>query len=190
MLRKLIVAIGCLLPVVVHAAAGDDMRRYADEARSTSTELLKNIRTELVREFDRSGPLRAIIVCKYTAPEITAAISRKTGWRVSRVSLRARNPALGYPDSWEQRVLLDFDNRVSLGEKADTLEHAEIVQEPMGRFFRYMRAIPAAAPCTSCHGPNTSEAVREQLQAEYPHDAAVGYLPGQVRGAVTIKRPL
>jgi hypothetical protein len=32
--------------------------------------------------------------------------------------------------------------------------------------------------------------VKARLQAEYPHDKATGYGVGQLRGAVTVKRPL
>lgn len=168
----------------------DDAKRFVDESRKASAMVLTQIRGELVKELDTSGPLRAIIVCKYTAPEITSGVSRKTGWRVSRVALRPRNPALGTPDAWEQKVLSDFDQRVSRGEKADGLEHHEIVSEPNGRFFRYMRAIPTQPLCMACHGPAVTEAVKAQLAAEYPHDRAVGYNVGQIRGAVTVKRPL
>jgi Protein of unknown function (DUF3365) len=46
--------------------------------------------------------------------------------------------------------------------------------------------------CTNCHGPADalSTAVKARLQAEYPHDKATGYSVGQIRGAVTVKRPL
>lgn len=173
------------------ASAGtEDTARYVDESRKASIQVLSQIRGELIKEMENSGPLRAIIVCKYTAPEITSGVSRKTGWRVSRISLRPRNPALGTPDAWEQKVLLDFDRRLGRGEKAESLEHHEYVSEPTGRFFRYMRAIPTQPECLGCHGSSLTEAVKSQLAAEYPNDRAIGYGQGQVRGAVTVKRPL
>lgn len=168
----------------------DDTKRYVDESRKASLQVLQQIRGELVKEMENSGPLRAIIVCKYTAPEVTSGVSRKTGWRVSRVSLRARNPALGTPDAWEQKVLMDFDQRSSKGEKPESIEHHEYVSEPTGRFFRYMRAIPTAPECLGCHGSNVTDAVKSQLANEYPNDRATGYFAGQIRGAVTVKRPL
>ena len=58
-------------------------------------DLVAQIRGELTKELEFSGPLRGVIVCKYTVPEISSAMSRKTGWRVTRVALRPRNPALG-----------------------------------------------------------------------------------------------
>ncbi|HJW27310.1 MAG TPA: DUF3365 domain-containing protein [Rhodocyclaceae bacterium] len=174
------------------SAADDDVRaRYADEARKAATQVMTQIRAELMREMERTGPIRSIVVCKYSAPEMTSAVSRQTGMRVTRVSLRPRNRALGEPDPWEQQVLLDFEKRLSKGEKIEGLETSEVVTEPAGRFFRYMKAIPVAQPCLACHGPVAamSEGVKAQLAQEYPHDRAVNYELGQVRGGVSVKRP-
>ena len=148
------------------------------------------MRGELIKELERTGPIRAIVVCKYSVPEITSNISRQTGMRVTRVSLRPRNRALGDPDPWEQKVLLDFEKRVSKGEKAETLEFSELVEEPLGKAFRYLKAIPMAQPCMACHGPSgqLSDGVRAQLAAEYPKDIAADYQVGQVRGGVSVKK--
>jgi hypothetical protein len=186
-------AIAIALAAFSHGVfAEDDLRKLTDESRKVANDLVMQVRGELVRELELSGPLKAVAVCKYTVPEITSAISRRTGWRVTRVSLRPRNPGLAGPDAWEQKVLMEFDRRVEQGEKAETLEHAEIVQEPAGRFFRYMKALPVAPVCMTCHGPpeKMSEALRVQLANEYPFDKAVGATVGQVRGATTVKRPL
>ena len=174
------------------SAADDDVRaRYTDEARKAATQVMTQIRAELMREMERTGPIRSIIVCKYSAPEMTSAVSRQTGMRVTRVSLRPRNRALGEPDAWEQQALLDFEKRLAKGEKAEGLEASEVVAEPAGRFFRYMKAIPMAQPCLACHGPvaSMSEGVKAQLAQEYPHDRAVNYELGQIRGGVSVKRP-
>lgn len=174
------------------SAADDEVRtRYADEARKAATQVMTQIRAELMREMERTGPIRSIVVCKYSAPEMTSAVSRQTGMRVTRVSLRPRNRALGEPDPWEQQVLLDFEKRLAKGEKVEGLETSEVVTEPAGRFFRYMKAIPVAQPCLACHGPvaSMSEGVKAQLAQEYPHDRAVNYELGQIRGGVSVKRP-
>jgi hypothetical protein len=188
-LLALAAALSCL-PAVTQGQ--DDTRRMTDEARRLSSRLLDQIRGELTKEMERSGPLRSIIVCKYSAPELTSAASRQAGYRVTRVSLRPRNPALGTPDVWEQQALIDFEKRVGRGEKVDSLEHIEVVSEPMGRFFRYIKAIPMGQPCLTCHGPNEniSEALKAQIGVEYPNDKAVDFKPGQIRGAITIKRQL
>jgi len=191
--RSFSIASLCAVPLLLWsgwALPEDDPRKLLDDTRKVSADLISQVRGELTKAIEFSGPLRAIIVCKYSVPEISSSLSRKTGWKVSRVSLKPRNPALGAPDMWEQRVLSDFERRAEKGEKTDDMEFGEIVTEPMGRYFRYMKALPVVPLCMNCHGDKMSEAVRSQLATEYPHDKATGYQLGQVRGAVTIKRPL
>lgn len=185
-LTAILLALAC--PPAV--AADGDFKALMDEGRRTSTQLTNQIRGELLRELDRTGPLRATVVCKFSAPEATSAISRRTGMRITRVSLKPRNRAISEPDAWEQKVLLDFENRAARGEKVEGMEHGEIVAEPIGRYFRYMRAIEMQASCLVCHGPNVSEAVKAQLNVEYPHDKAVNAEVGGVRGALSLKKPL
>lgn len=175
------------------SAAGDEVPRAGlDEARKASVELVTGVRSELLKAIEASGPLRAIVVCKYTVPEIASAVSRKYGARVTRVSLTPRNPSLGWGDAWEQSVLMDFDDKVAKGEKAETLEYAEVTIEPSGKFLRYMKALPMQAVCSHCHGTpeQISEPIRSQIAHDYPHDRATGLALGKVRGAVTFKKPL
>lgn len=196
LMQKRILAIffGALLfplPSLVLAAEADN-RPLVDEARKVASRLLTDVRAELMRELEASGPVRAIIVCKYSAPELSGVISREKGMRVARVSLRPRNPMVGAADVWEQKNLLDFERRITAGEKAESLERSEVVVEPGGRYFRYMKAIPMGQPCLACHGTaeSISEAVRAKLASEYPHDNSTNYRSGQLRGAVSIKKQL
>ncbi len=190
--RSLIFLSFAALAAVPALAQDDDVRKLTEEARKVAGDLVAQVRGEVVKEMEHGGPLRSVLVCKYSVPEITSALSRKSGMHVSRVSLRARNPSLGWPDAWEQKVLMEFDRRAAQGEKVDGMEHVEVVSEPQGRFLRYMKAIPTAAACLTCHGPaeSLSDAMKAQIASEYPHDKATGYAAGQVRGGVTVKRPL
>ncbi len=180
------------LAIAGRASAEEPPRPALEEARKASTELVSSVRGELLKAVEASGPLRAIVVCKYTVPEIASALSRKYGARITRVSLTPRNPSLGWGDAWEQKVMMGFDDRVAKGEKADALEHYEVVAEPSGRFLRYMRALPMLPVCGHCHGApeQMSESIRSQLAHDYPHDRATGVPVGKLRGAVTFKKPL
>ena len=174
------------------APAEEPPRVALDDARKASAELVTSVRGELLKAIEASGPLRAIVVCKYTVPEIASSVSRKYGARVTRVSLTPRNPSLGWGDAWEQKVLMSFDERVAKGEKPEAMEHYEVVAEPAGRFLRYMRVLPMQPACLHCHGPTEqiSESIRAQLTHDYPFDKATGVALGKVRGAVTYKKPL
>jgi cytochrome c551/c552 len=69
---------------------------------------------------------------------------------------------------------------------------AEVVQEPAGKSFRFMKAIALQPGCVACHGnaEQIPDNVKAKLSEEYPHDKATGFSVGQIRGAVSIKRPI
>jgi hypothetical protein len=191
-LASLVATCAMLAPHLAGATPEEPPRAALDDARKAATELVTSVRGELVKAIEASGPLRAIAVCKYAVPEIASSVSRKYGARVMRVTLTPRNPALGGADAWEQRVLMGFEERVARGEKADGMEHFEVVNEPVGKFMRYARALPVQPVCMNCHGPaeQVSESIRNQISHDYPHDRAMVGSVGKVRGAVSYKKPL
>jgi hypothetical protein len=185
-------AVIALVLTTASPALGSDDKALAPETRAVAAELVQSLGAALKQELATSGPEGAISVCRDVAPRLATELSRRTGWRVARVSLRARNPLLGSPDAWEQGVLIRFDRAAAGGQPAEQLEHAETVTEPQGRFFRYMKALPVQPLCLTCHGSPAAiaEPVRQRLASDYPHDRALGYGTGEIRGAVTIKRAL
>ena len=163
-----------------------------NDARAVAQELATSLGSALKQALSESGPDGAITVCRDTAPLLAGALSRQTGWKVGRVSLKTRNPLIGQPDAWEQQVLRRFDEQASAGADPAEMQHAEIVSEPEGRYFRYMKALPVKPLCLTCHGTGTTipDSVKIRLAQEYPNDMATGYIAGQIRGAVTVKRKL
>ena len=178
-----ILLLGTLLP----PAVADDL---TVAARATASGLIQRLGAKLKEEMVAGGPDNAIAVCRDIAPGLAGELSRETGARVSRISLKTRNPLLGQPDAWEQQVLAEFDQQAARGAKLEALERSEVVTEPQGRFLRYMKAIPVQPLCLTCHGTTDSipDPVKARLAADYPHDRATGYVLGQIRGAVTIKQ--
>ena len=175
-------------------AAGDDAEIQArvDAAKAVTGDFLKQLGGTMKREMKAGGPTAAMKVCRDVAPGIANDMSLAKGWKVTRVGTRVRNPMLGLPDAWEQSVLQDFEKRAAKGEKFDAMTYFEVVEEPAGKSLRYMKAIGAAPQCMACHGSaeQIAEPVRAQLKTMYPYDRAVGYKPGDLRGAVSIKQPL
>ena len=183
--RSCLTILLAFLPLAVHAD-------QAVEARSLASQMILQLGAALKKELATTGPDGAVTVCRDTAPAVAGELSRKSGARVGRVSLRTRNPLLGNPDAWEQQVLAEFDRRAAAGEKPELLEFSDTVDEPGGRYFRYMKALPVQPLCLSCHGTaeNIPEQVKARLALEYPHDRAIGYSIGQIRGAVSVKQPV
>ncbi len=167
------------------AASADAL---AAEARGISVKFAEKLKGELVGAMKADGPLKAIEVCNVAAPAIAADASAN-GWSVGRTSLKTRNPK-NAPDAWEKRVLDEFDAEKSKGADATKLERFEVVEDNGVPTFHYMKAIPAAAPCLTCHGEAIKEPVKAKLAELYPDDRATGYKEGDIRGAFTLSRPL
>jgi len=184
--------VGALLAAGAMPVAAQDDATRLEEARKMAGTMVQTLGGRLQAAIKEGGPAAAIGVCTNVAPMIAGELSRQNGVRVTRVSLRVRNPLLGTPDAWEQGVLQSFEARLTKGEAADKLEFAETVSEPAGRYFRYMKALPVQPVCVNCHGDaaNLAPEIKERIAREYPADRATGYLPGQIRGAVSVKRPL
>jgi hypothetical protein len=191
-MRTAFTVLSIVFAIVTPAMAQSDIEMETRGARALAGQLLQPLGATLMAELAANGPEGAIGVCKQVAPDIAGSLSRQTGSKVARVSLRTRNAMLGAPDAWEQAVLADFDRKAAAGDKPETLERAEFVDEPAGRYFRYMKAIPVQPMCLACHGAaeNIPDGVKQKLALDYPKDRATGYAAGQIRGAVTVKKPL
>jgi len=178
-----------LFAVTLPASAADEP--WVAQARAVAGSVPPKLLAVLTDEIAKGGPESAIAVCREKAPQLAKAASDESGWNVRRVSLRNRNPK-AVPDAWERAALEDFDRRAAAGEAPATLEKAEVVGSGSERAYRYMRALPVQPLCLNCHGDpeRMSPAVREKLATLYPEDKGVGYSVGQIRGAMTIRKPL
>ncbi len=161
------------------------------DARRVASSIPPKLVAVLVEQIAKGGADGAILVCRDTAPRLAKAASEESGWAIRRVSLRNRN-LRAVPDPWERAALEDFDRRAAGGEGPATFEKAEIVTEDGKQYYRYMRALPVQPLCLNCHGTPDQliPAVKERLKDLYPDDKAVGYRPGEIRGAMTIRKPV
>jgi hypothetical protein len=183
----LIAAAAVITPLfTTFAAAADDA--LLGEARKVAMTLPPKLLANLQSEIDKSGPEGAIPVCKDMAPKMAGEISQQTGWKIKRVSLKARNDARAVPDAWEKAALEDFDKRAAAGEPPAQLEKGEKIDNE----YRYVKALPVQPLCLNCHGPadQLSPAVKSALGQHYPNDRATGYSVGQIRGAISVRKPL
>jgi hypothetical protein len=185
-------ATAVLLAVAWPSQAEPIQAAEIEPLRTAASALAEQLGSVLRSELERGGAAAAVKVCRDVAPAVAGELSRRHGWRVTRVSLATRNPLLGTADAWEQAVLLSFAERLAKGEPPAGVEHAEVVTEPAGRYLRYMRALPMQPACLQCHGNPAQLApeVTAELAQRYPFDRATGHELGQLRGAVSIKRPL
>jgi len=176
---------GCAAPAPQADAA------WIADARAVATSVPPTLLAVLQAEIARGGPEGAITACRDQAPALARAASQKSGWDIRRVSLRQRNPK-AVPDAWERAALEDFDRRAAAKEPPASLELAAVVQEGGRSVARYIRALPTIELCTNCHGTTDrlSPAVTARLAELYPGDRATGYRVGEIRGAITLRRPM
>jgi hypothetical protein len=185
-----------LLPVALLLAAlpamAQDVTALTAETKKTVLPVVPKVVAAMQEAVEAKGVAGAIPVCKEQAPALIKEKRVETGWDIRRVSLRTRNAERGTPDIWEARQLADFNIRAANGEKIDTIEKSEIVSIDGKPVFRYMKALPVGDVCVKCHGPaeGLDAGLKAKLAENYPHDQATGYSKGQIRGALTVKRPL
>ena len=174
MLRKTLLALALTAALPALPALAADEAQLLDEARKVATSIPPKLLE--VRE---------------KAPQMAKAASEKTGWAIRRVSLKNRNPK-AIPDAWEKAALEEFDRRAAAGEKPTGLEKGELLTVGGQQVYRYMRALPTQDLCLQCHGTpeRVSPAVQARLHELYPDDKAVGYSAAEIRGAITIRKPL
>ena len=156
------------------------------EAASIVHKFAKTLKPQLKQALKHGGPAYAIKVCSEVAPALVRQLSEETGWKIKRVSLKARNHHTALPDVWETSVLQQFDHNQIQGKNltemvATRIEHGQ---------FRFMKAQEVAPVCLLCHGKQIAPDVVKALKEYYPQDQATGYELGQVRGAFSLSKKL
>ena len=176
-----------LLAGVVHSAAADDPAPWVPESRAAAQALGGRLMGELTAALAKS-PAAAIEVCSARAPQIAAEESATRGARIGRTALRFRNPA-NAPSEWQRRGLESFAAALQAGADPSTLEFTEVAAGGEGEERRWMKPIMTAPLCLTCHGETLAPEVAAAVQARYPEDRAVGFAPGDLRGAFYVVWP-
>jgi len=180
------------VPALVSLAGCDqqpdmELESFALEGRDVAATYGRTLVAELQAAMANGGPVAGIAVCHEAAPAIANAVGTDRGLDVGRTSLRVRNPA-NAPDQWERAVLTRFDKAVGAGRDAASLEHVEMVEAGGRRAFRYLKAIPTAPLCLTCHGTDIDGEVLAVIEDYYPDDQARNFAVGDIRGAFTITK--
>lgn len=161
-----------------------DINQQEQKSRAAIKMLAEELKSTLQASMKANGTLESVAVCRVEAPKIAEKVSQQNGISVARTSLRYRNQA-NKPDAWERSVLEQFEQRKIKGEEVDTLDFSEVTELDGKNVFRYMKAIPTAEICLSCHGSNIPEPLAAKINSLYPDDNATGFSLGDIRGAFT-----
>lgn len=172
---------------VATVSSAEDERLY--ESRKIVKQFAGELKGELISSLKAAGPLNAISVCSQKAPEIANNISQEQGWKITRKSLKFRNPE-NAPDAWERRTLESFEKRKTNGEDVGKMEHYEVLNDEGKQVFHYMKAIPVGEPCLTCHGKQLAPELKAKLKKLYPEDQSNGFSLGEVIGAFSISKSM
>lgn len=180
-----------LLPVALLTLAGP-MPSAADtpqlvQSRAIAMDFSRQLQTALKTALGEDGATSAVSVCKDVAPQIASNLSRESGAKVARVSLRYRNSA-NSPEPWQVAALQEFEQLSRAGVRDSPLEFFEAGDSKSPT--RYLMAVRVAPPCLVCHGTAIPDELQTAIDTHYPFDLARGYVSGDVRGAISVTWPI
>jgi len=157
--------------------------------RTTTMEFMKALKGILINQMQSKGVVQAVSVCSDTAQLLTNNFGLQKGVFIRRVSFKNRNEN-NYPDDFEKKILNRFELLWQNKELDDRTEHIEVIKEGEYTYLRYLKPILVEAECLNCHGgeKNIVLQVKEIIAAKYPHDKAVDYNLGDLRGVVSVKK--
>ena len=162
------------------------------ESREAASAMLKELGGKLQTAMKDGGPVNALGVCQVEAPAIAQRISNEEKITIRRISHKPRNASMGTPIDWQIKALKHLEESLARGEPPAEIEFVEAVKAGAGSRMelRYARPIVMQAQCTACHGDpeQISPEIKAKLDELYPQDKAVGFKPGELRGAVVVSR--
>ncbi|MFW5634182.1 MAG: c-type heme family protein [Erythrobacter sp.] len=143
-----------------------------------------DLRTQLKSALETGGAKNAVSVCQQVAPALAESASEESGARVTRIAALHRNPQGGVPPEMQAQ----YDS-LAAEPVVDGAPARRIWQAEDGR-VHFLSAIPMAEqPCSACHGPAIDPELKAHIESLYPDDAATGFEPGDLRGALLISWP-
>lgn len=155
------------------------------DSRELVREFGSILQSELKHGLSEGGPVGAISVCRDKAPQIASDLSRRSGAKIRRTSLRHRNPA-NAPEPWESEVLRQYESTSSTTASTSPPEYFAKADDGSARYMTVIRMGPV---CMACHGDSLAPEIAAKINADYPHDRARGYAVGEVRGAFSVSWP-
>jgi len=156
---------------------------FLRQSEELTSQFQSELQVELSTALSEVGPAGAIGVCQSAAPAIGASISDNSGFTVRRIARRNRNA--GNSVSPDLEPLYKELEASPMKDGSPRSVHGTVGERSV-----YLRAIPMKEqPCSTCHGSNIDPALSKVISQSYPEDMAVGFEPGELRGAFLVERP-
>jgi hypothetical protein len=166
------------------------LEEFTIQSRKNAANFLSAIKRARSLEIETIGLPSTLETCRHHAPQLYYEHSVKNNIMIRRVSLVPRNPVTGSADAWEQAGLIKMQKMLKEGGKPNKMEVVELVQDPAGEYYRYLKPIVVEAACLKCHGTekDISQDTASAIKLFYPKDKAINYKVCDLIGAVSIKR--
>lgn len=184
-MRKFLVVIFALALIFAQTSVANEQppsTNVQQQAKAKIQTFANKLKTQLSQAIKTGGFEAGIEVCHTQAPIIADQLSNN-GWKLSRVSLKARN-INNRPLPWQKNVLEQFEKEKAQGINVNQLK---FVSEETDK-FTMMKAIPTGQVCLACHGKNIAEPIVKKIKQHYPSDLATGFKLGDIRGAFVIEK--
>ena len=174
-------ALGAQAPVWPIPCAPGELRPLIARADVIIAAMHDSVLRELTDTLRQGTPAEALQSCHIDSRLIILQFAR-AGVRAGRTSHRLRNPA-NLPPRWAEAIVETHAGR-------RTREVDGFVVD-LGFTVGVLRPIAQQPVCASCHGPvdELSEAARRAIAERYPHDQAVGFRDGEIRGWFWVEMP-
>lgn len=152
---------------------------YIDKGIEITDSTGMTLVSQVVKAMQEGGVPNAIAYCNVEALPITARQSEKYGVKISRIAVRNRNEQ--NVASKEEQTLFDEWERAM--NENEPLQPKLLKVDKKKVFYRPITMKPM---CLSCHGEvgtQISNVNYEVIKSFYPHDKAVNFIDGSLRGA-------
>lgn len=140
---------------------------------------------ELAKAFGKGGAPAAIEYCNLKAIPLIDSLSQVYGAKIRRVSFKTRNPN-DKPSKIEEEILEAYHYSATQGQ-----EIGDNIQRLNEDEILYSKPIVIQNElCLKCHGAPDKDVTGETLNLVkrlYPHDEALGYSMGNLRGMWSIQ---
>lgn len=179
-MKKIVLSTILLSASLLSATTLDEIKI---EGKTAIMQMGKTLKQNMKTNMKSGGPLQASKFCTQEAAHIEDKInaSYANGVSVKRVSLKYRNPK-NAPTADEKAVLQEIQKNYNNKKAIPKLIVKQLSEH---RYKVYKPIFLNKAVCLACHG-NTqarNEKAYETIKAKYPHDKAINYKSGDLRGA-------
>jgi len=141
------------------------------------------LKTELKAHLkaDKTG-VAAAGFCTSKATAITKTINTKlpTYAKVRRTALKLRNDKNNTADTLDTKIMNEYVAAI----EAKTFTEKDIKVVVEGNITRVYKPLVTKLVCLKCHGSNVSKEIKDIVNIAYPHDKAMDFKEGSLRGVI------